>query len=221
MQEEGQCRVSQDISWNRLCLILAQAGSSRIGHMGSGSRRNDKLSEAPNAWRNDGGRAFLVLRGTSQALRRTLPGPASTRTRPELQARYSAGRGAAVHIGACGAPGWSPTAPTWFARSCAIRPAPGRLCAMGAKPYSDFCGQALCWGRQTSPQPTAPSAIGTSRPKNPTHRWTRQYARIVKRWAAMTGRGPKKCGTHSLRRIKATLVYRLKKTSWQCSSPND
>jgi integrase len=43
------------------------------------------------------------------------------------------------------------------------------------------------------------------------HLSTRQYARIVKRWAAMIGRNPREYGTHSLRRTKATLVYRRTK----------
>jgi integrase len=40
---------------------------------------------------------------------------------------------------------------------------------------------------------------------------TRQCARIVKGWAALIGRNPKEYGTHSLRRTKATLVYRRTK----------
>jgi len=43
------------------------------------------------------------------------------------------------------------------------------------------------------------------------HLSTRQYARLVKGWAAMIGRNPKEYGTHSLRRTKATLVYRRTK----------
>ena len=43
------------------------------------------------------------------------------------------------------------------------------------------------------------------------HMSTRQYARIVKGWADMMGRNPKEYGTHSLRRTKATLVYRRTK----------
>lgn len=37
---------------------------------------------------------------------------------------------------------------------------------------------------------------------------TRQYARLVKEWIASIGLDPLKFGTHSLRRIKATLIYR-------------
>ncbi len=51
-----------------------------------------------------------------------------------------------------------------------------------------------------------PSRIGRSR-----HLSTRQYARIVKGWAALIGRDPADYGTHSLRRTKATLIYRRTK----------
>jgi integrase len=37
---------------------------------------------------------------------------------------------------------------------------------------------------------------------------TRQYARLVGEWVASIGLGPLKFGTHSLRRTKATLIYR-------------
>ena len=40
------------------------------------------------------------------------------------------------------------------------------------------------------------------------HLSTRQYARIVKRWAASVGLDPYKYGTHSLRRTKAALIYK-------------
>ena len=43
------------------------------------------------------------------------------------------------------------------------------------------------------------------------HLSTRQYARIVKGWAAMIGLDPADYGTHSLRRSKATLIYRQTK----------
>jgi len=43
------------------------------------------------------------------------------------------------------------------------------------------------------------------------HLSTRQYARIVKRWAALIGLDPDNYGTHSLRRTKATLIYRRTK----------
>lgn len=37
---------------------------------------------------------------------------------------------------------------------------------------------------------------------------TRQYARLVQEWVASIGLDPAKFGTHSLRRIKAVLIYR-------------
>jgi len=40
---------------------------------------------------------------------------------------------------------------------------------------------------------------------------TRQYARIVTEWAVLIGADPRDYGTHSLRRTKATLVYRRTK----------
>ncbi|MGH8614227.1 MAG: tyrosine-type recombinase/integrase [Gammaproteobacteria bacterium] len=40
---------------------------------------------------------------------------------------------------------------------------------------------------------------------------TRQYARIVKSWVAQIGLDPGDYGTHSLRRTKATLIYKRTK----------
>jgi integrase len=37
---------------------------------------------------------------------------------------------------------------------------------------------------------------------------TRQYARLVSEWIASIGLDPRLYGTHSLRRTKATLIYR-------------
>jgi len=37
---------------------------------------------------------------------------------------------------------------------------------------------------------------------------TRQYARLVSKWVAGIGLDPSFFGTHSLRRTKATLIYR-------------
>ncbi len=37
---------------------------------------------------------------------------------------------------------------------------------------------------------------------------TRQYARLVSEWIVMIGLDPSNYGTHSLRRTKATLIYR-------------
>jgi len=43
------------------------------------------------------------------------------------------------------------------------------------------------------------------------HLTTRQYARLVHGWVAMIGADPSEYGTHSLRRSKATLIYRRTK----------
>ena len=48
-----------------------------------------------------------------------------------------------------------------------------------------------------------PSRIRRSR-----HLSTRQYARIVRGWVSLVGLNPRDYGTHSLRRTKATLIYR-------------
>jgi integrase len=37
---------------------------------------------------------------------------------------------------------------------------------------------------------------------------TRQYARLVSDWIGSVGLDPRQFGTHSLRRTKATLIYR-------------
>jgi integrase len=50
-----------------------------------------------------------------------------------------------------------------------------------------------------------------SRVRPTAHLGTRQYARIVKDWAAMIGQDPADFGTHSLRRTKATIIYRQTK----------
>jgi integrase len=51
----------------------------------------------------------------------------------------------------------------------------------------------------------------SSRNNNSNHISTRQYARIVHRWVAMIGLDTSLYGTHSLRRTKATLIYRKTK----------
>ena len=48
-----------------------------------------------------------------------------------------------------------------------------------------------------------PSQIGSSR-----HLSTRQYARLVDEWAEVIGLGPEEYGTHSLRRTKASIIYK-------------
>ena len=51
-----------------------------------------------------------------------------------------------------------------------------------------------------------PSRLSTS-----PHLSTRQYARIVESWVSWIGLDPASYGTHSLRRTKATLIYRRTK----------
>lgn len=50
-----------------------------------------------------------------------------------------------------------------------------------------------------------------SRVKPNDHLTTRQYARVVKSWLTLIGLKPEDYGTHSLRRTKATLIYRRTK----------
>lgn len=51
-----------------------------------------------------------------------------------------------------------------------------------------------------------PSRLSTS-----PHLSTRQYARIVHRWVASIGLDPTVYGTHTMRRTKATLIYKRTK----------
>ncbi len=50
-----------------------------------------------------------------------------------------------------------------------------------------------------------------SRSRQGDHLSTRQYARIVKTWISSIGLDPSDYGTHSMRRTKATLIYRRTK----------
>jgi len=50
-----------------------------------------------------------------------------------------------------------------------------------------------------------------SRLRSSPHVSTRQYARVVSKWVASIGLDPAEYGTHSLRRTKATLIYRRTK----------
>lgn len=60
--------------------------------------------------------------------------------------------------------------------------------------------------RLRSDQYLFPSRIGRS-----PHVSTRQYARIVHHWVAAAGLDPSAYGTHSMRRTKATLIYKRTK----------
>ena len=50
-----------------------------------------------------------------------------------------------------------------------------------------------------------------SRPRRRSHLSTRQYARLVESWISSIGLDPSAYGTHSLRRTKASLIYRRTK----------
>jgi integrase len=58
---------------------------------------------------------------------------------------------------------------------------------------------------------TGPDYLFPSRIKSSPHLSTRQYARIVKTWLAEIGLDPRAYGTHSLRRTKASIIYRRTK----------
>lgn len=55
------------------------------------------------------------------------------------------------------------------------------------------------------------SYLFPSRIHDSPHLSTRQYARIVHRWVEQIGRDPINYGTHTMRRTKATLIYRRTK----------
>ena len=50
-----------------------------------------------------------------------------------------------------------------------------------------------------------------SRQRESPHLSTRQYARIVDGWVRTIGLDPAACGTHTMRRTKASLIYRRTK----------
>jgi integrase len=54
-------------------------------------------------------------------------------------------------------------------------------------------------------------ALFPSRLRTPAHLSTRQYARIVNGWVKQIGLNRACYGTHTLRRTKATLIYRRTK----------
>ncbi len=67
----------------------------------------------------------------------------------------------------------------------------------------DSLSKWIVHGRKRSDQFLFPSRVIASR-----HLSTRQYARIVRRWVSDIGLDPSLYGTHSLRRTKASLIYR-------------
>ena len=50
--------------------------------------------------------------------------------------------------------------------------------------------------------------LSPSRMRSNEHLSTRQYSRLVKAWIKAIGLDPQIYGTHSMRRTKATLIYR-------------
>jgi integrase len=65
------------------------------------------------------------------------------------------------------------------------------------------------WIKKSSLKPE--DYLFPSRIKNSPHLGTRQYARIVDSWVKDIGLDPALYGTHSMRRTKATLIYRRTK----------
>ncbi len=58
---------------------------------------------------------------------------------------------------------------------------------------------------------TSEDYLFKSRIHNSPHISTKQYSRIVKSWVEQIGLDPEGYGTHSLRRTKASLIYRRTK----------
>lgn len=65
------------------------------------------------------------------------------------------------------------------------------------------------WLKQTDRK--AEDYVFPNRSQPSTHISTRQYARLVKNWVKMIGLDPAIYGTHSMRRTKATLIYKRTK----------
>ena len=65
--------------------------------------------------------------------------------------------------------------------------------------------------RIRSKQLHADDFIFSSRVRASSHLSTRQYARIVDGWVTAIGLDPTAYGTHSMRRTKASLIYRRTK----------
>jgi len=65
------------------------------------------------------------------------------------------------------------------------------------------------WIKEASLQPT--DYLFPSRVHESPHLGTRQYARILDGWIKEIGLDPAQYGTHSMRRTKATLIYRRTK----------
>jgi hypothetical protein len=60
-------------------------------------------------------------------------------------------------------------------------------------------------------RPESDDFLFRSRIHDSQHLGTRQYARILEGWVKELGLDPAEYGTHSMRRTKATLIYRRTK----------
>jgi integrase len=69
-----------------------------------------------------------------------------------------------------------------------------------------FCGLWMSCGGPKLPRPVQSRAPVEPAPLPAPKR--RQYARLVERWVASVGPDPRRFATHSMRRTKATLIYR-------------
>ena len=94
--------------------------------------------------------------------------------------------------------------------TAAFRPSEAGAAAGASRPlvgsYTSVCS---AWIRRANL--SAPDHLFPSRLHRSPHLSTRQYARIVESWVASIGLDPTAYGTHSLRRTKASLIYRRTK----------
>ena len=60
-------------------------------------------------------------------------------------------------------------------------------------------------------EPQQSDYLFTSRNRQSLHLSTRQYARIVEKWVSSIGLSPVDYGTHTMRRTKASLIYKRTK----------
>ena len=73
-------------------------------------------------------------------------------------------------------------------------------------PTRDAVGAWIAKAKLKSDEFLFPSRLRAS-----VHLSTRQYARVVQKWVSSIGLDPTSYGTHSMRRTKATLIYRRTK----------
>ena len=80
---------------------------------------------------------------------------------------------------------------------------------------SEVLSAHLCLSAQFGPSPRCAHCIDVgvdyafpSRVDHARHMSTRQYARLVDEWVSAIGLRPEEYGTHSLRRTKASMIYK-------------